>query len=764
MPLATLLLLMAPPAQEGANPQLEPLVAEAEAEAAAPARIFALADAVHPADEESWVEQLRERLQDASPKASLLLARLLANADSAEGVPALAVLVNGADQELAMAALATLALPAFRVDPAAQGFLGDWLTGREAGADPQRYAEACRVLYEIGDSARRRAARRYLAAQLTSSAPEARTAAALALARTGDMDDTAVAEELERLSRGSGAEAALAQALLEQHDAEERWKAKLEELDRALAEKDEAMTGKATSPGDLRIVANVRDLVKALHMEAGQFQDEELVEAAANGLLQRLDPHSDYMSGKQLKEFMFDIHPEYGGIGAYVNTIDGLFTIVRPIYSGPAYRLGLRSDDKVLEVDGWSTIDQPTDAIIKRLKGPPGTEVKVRIARRGWSEPQEFAIVREQVRIPTMYSEILPGGVLYVELQQFDDDAGPQIRKAIDDARGAGQLRGVVLDLRNNSGGLLSQAVEVCELFLPKDSLIVSTRTKASKEERYHTEREPVIPADLPLVILLNKFSASASEIVSGALAVYDRATLVGERSHGKGSVQNLIPLRSLPDEPFEDLNRDGLWEEGEPYKDTNGSGLYEFGPRVKLTIAYYYLPDGSSIHTQRDHEGRVTDPGGVQPDMTVAWDPIDPYLIQEIEHYLDPKDRFREYAQQIYLDDPLLAVALAEFDGRDSTRYPGFEEFYADLDTRLSSDEVRRWVRTRLRAVVSDARGKVFPGDGLFQGDFVEDLQLQQAIRQVLEHAGVAAEQYPAEYAGLAKTGAVAADAPREG
>src|SRR5262249_44156226 len=149
------------------------------------------------------------------------------------------------------------------------------------------------------------------------------------------------------------------------------------------------------------------------------YTREELVAAAARGMLNILDPHSTFFTGDEYKRFAFDINPEYAGIGAFVRTINNLFTIVRPIYSGPAYAAGLRSQDKVLAVDGWETRGHSEDEIIKRLKGKPGTTVKVKIARQGWPEPRDFSIQREVIQVPVLQSELLPKGIGYVELTSF---------------------------------------------------------------------------------------------------------------------------------------------------------------------------------------------------------------------------------------------------------------------------------------------------------------------------------------------------------
>ncbi len=745
-----LLPLLLPALQEPAAGDLDDLLARART--ATPAAVLALADTAgtpESLDEEAWRGVLRERLAGAGGRELLLLGRLLADLDDPGAGALLVGLVEGGDPDLARAALATLELPAFTLDDPVQAALGDLLASWTAEEHPALYAEVARVLHGIGDNARRRAARRYLLAALSSLEPAPRAAAALALARIGETSRTEVLEELETLAQGAGPDADLARVLLERARSEERLRGKVEQLAEELQRLAEEDAGEARGPGDLRILEEIRARIKFAHMEGREFNDEELVAAAADGMLQRLDPHSNFLTGTEFSEFMFDLDPEYGGIGAFVNTVNGLFTIVRPIYSGPAFEAGLRSGDAILEVDGWSTFNQPQDEIIKRLKGKPGTKVLLKVARRGWDEPHDIEIVRRRIEVPVVQSEILPGQVLYLELVHFSSHCGDRLREAIAEAGGPEAIRGIVLDLRNNPGGLLDEAVDVCDVFLPPGKLVVTTRARPrlGGSREFRTRRPAAVPAELPVAVLINHFSASGSEIVAGALDIHDRAVVVGQRSHGKGSVQNLVPLSSVRDEPFEDENDNGFWDSWEKYVDRNGNGRYDYGPRIKLTTAYYYLPDGSTIHNLRDHEGRVVRWGGVQPqpEFRVPFPGVESRYVPELDRLMG-EQRFREYARTVLEADREKALALAVYDGRDPLAYPGWEEFYASLDTWLPPDEVRRWVRRNLRILVSDARGRVFAGNGWF-GDFVEDPQLLAALREVLRRAGVDFATIP-EYA----------------
>jgi C-terminal peptidase prc len=753
--LPTLLLLFAQEPTDTLGPLLQ------EAALATPSAVLRLADRSELLFEDGWQDAAVARLAEADPPAQLLIARMLTQSGDLRGREALLGLLKGKRSEQ-LAALATLRLGTFDSDEAALAGIVEMIGDLVPEDDAVLYCEACLTLAKAGDGANRRAAMRYLQRTRESVDEETQRQGALALGRTGAVLNTDTLELLEEMANGFGPEAAVAAALLDQQDQRERFRAKLEAIERVRIEREEAEGDEnLMTSEDIEMLEAILRMVQSDHMEGEKFNREELIAAAAGGLLKAVDPYSTYFTGKEYSEFWFDLNPEYGGIGAYVRTTDGMFTIVRPIYSGPAFEAGLLSGDRVISVDGWSTSEQPDDEIIKRLKGPPGTTVLLEIFRDGWSEPREFELGRRKIELPVLQSELLPDGVLYLELVSFTVDCGPLVAQAIREAQQQGELRGVVLDLRNNPGGSLDQAVAICDIFLDKDQLVVTTRARIGEVERHVTRTPALVDESIPLTVLVNEYSASASEIVAGALSVHGRATTIGSRTHGKGSVQVLRRLPGLPDERYIDGNRNRIKDEWEEYEDRNGNGEYDFGPKVKLTIAYYYLPDGSTIHTQRDHEGRVTQKGGVQPDETVEFWRYEPIVLRELDRLLG-KGMFRDYADQLISDDLELATSLAEFDGRDLSRYPAWGEFYASLETFLDEDVVRQWVRRALRASeqVSDARGSLFPGGG-FRGDYQEDPQLEAAIRRIMQKAGVEtlASQYQAAFGTEGET-AVAGEA----
>jgi C-terminal peptidase prc len=461
-----------------------------------------------------------------------------------------------------------------------------------------------------------------------------------------------------------------------------------------------------------------------------------------NGLLQRLDRHSTYMTPDEFKSFSQDLlNPEYGGIGAYVGNDpeDELFTITRPIYSGPAYRAGLKSGDKIVRIGDWPTLGKETDEIIKRLKGKPGTDVKLYIWQSGMdgglidrpTEDMAVHVTRERILIPPVQAEYLPGKIGLIELTTFSRDCSQLMRDELEEMMEMG-LEGVVLDLRRNLGGLLTEARDVVDLFLEPGKLVVYTESRIEAPERLSTRRPALIPEDVPVVVLIDRFSASASEIVSGALQDHGRAQIVGQRSFGKGSVQNIFSLRGEKEDEFIDENRNRSFDEWETItKDHNGNGEFDFAPKVKMTISRYMLPSGRSIHRELDREGNLESPGGVSPDIEAEprkW----PQWKREEFLRLTNERAVRKWADEKYPEHKELFVELARSDKHDPNLYPGFEEFYTGLDTVLPRNDVRFLMRNEVRRRVQDDRGAAFPA-----GDYGEDPMLQEGIRSLFDQKG---------------------------
>ena len=355
-----------------------------------------------------------------------------------------------------------------------------------------------------------------------------------------------------------------------------------------------------------------------------------------------------------------------------------------------------------------------------------------------------MTIVRKEVHVPAVNWTMLPGDVGYLELVNFSANVASELETALKDVMSKGAV-GIVLDVRNNTGGFLTQAREVVEKFVEGKKLVVFTQGPSEKKKEYFTRNNAI--CKLPLAVLTNPFSASASEITAGALQDHKRALIIGERTYGKGTVQNMMPLASEPGERFEDLNDDGAWQEGEPFEDRNGNKKFDVGAHIKLTVAKYYLPSGRCPHREFDKNGKIVDPSwGVIPDKKLDLldnKPEDAWKNAAVFALLK-KGVFRDYVKTHMSANPELFRQLAEGDDGDTSKYPEFDAFYQGLDTKLTKDDVRKWLRYEVRDRVSDLRKAVYPGSRAL-GDPQEDAQLQEAVRQVLKQAGKSILDVPA-------------------
>jgi carboxyl-terminal processing protease len=596
--------------------------------------------------------------------------------------------------------------------------------------------EAALALWGIGTNSQRGVAKTVLEQFLQSSDRELQQRGALALAEINT--EGGPAWQILREIRDQPTDFGRRANLFIQREEQRR------EFDRALNDllKKRGPESRDAEGGDddYKVLDELRHRIRIQHIHGADLSDAEMVEYAAKGMLQGLDRHSTYFTSQEFQKFYFDLNREYGGIGAFVNfDQDGDFSIVRPIYSGPAYEAGLRSGDKILEVDGWETGGHTTEEIIKKLKGRPDSDVVLKFFRPGFQEAQEISITRRQISVPAVNWAMVPGEIGYIELINFSANISQELQVALADlvSRGA---KGVVLDVRNNTGGFLRQARDVVEQFVEGKQLVVYTEGPNEPRRSYSTsERRRRKACDLPLAVLTNRLSASASEITAGAFQDLGRATIIGKRSFGKGSVQNLFPLQTSPEEPFEDLNGDRTWQEGEPFTDRNGNEIYDPGAHIKLTVAKYYLPSGRCPHREYDKEGRIADPDwGVKPDIELELlenKPEDAWKNSAVFAVLKT-GAIREYVREQMQENEALFRSLAEGDDGDPQKYPGFDAFYKELDTKLSEDDVRRWLRYEVRDQVSDLRGAVYPGNRAL-GDAQEDAQLQEAIRTLMQERG---------------------------
>ncbi|MEM1452622.1 MAG: S41 family peptidase [Planctomycetota bacterium] len=695
------------------------------------------------------------------PRTILFLATLRLTGDDVDYAlvaSSVTPVLSHADTDLARAATELLGGIAPDVsDRDVKGDAADALLGRaDSAAAPIDLRVAASVAAtRLGSGSQIAAARRILGSFLESSDPNLRAAGALGFAEIGSIQEVdGVEDELDRLSQLPGDQGRLARAYLDQLRQDRFYESRLRRMRRD--EGNRRLGSKL--PKDLDRIEKLISVIQEYHLEGDQVDRDELVEAAMQGMLQRLDRHSSYFSPKSYEKFEQDLEAEYGGIGAYVQNDpnDNLFTITRPIYSGPAYEAGLGTDDKIVRIDDWPTVGEAADDIIKRLKGKPGTDVRLYVWRRGMdanlidrpTDDMVTVVKRAQISIPSVHSQLLPGNIGLVELQTFSRNAAQDVYNAIQELTkesGQERLSGIVLDLRNNTGGLLTQAREVADLFLPEGAIVVKTESRFREGTVYKTRARAYVDEDIPVAVLINRFSASASEIVSGALQDLGRATLVGQRSFGKGSVQSLLRMPEESDDLYSDENRNGRRDNWEPItRDFDGDGEFDYAPRIKLTIERYLLPLGRSIHRELDEEGNIVSPGGVSPDQEVNPKRRETWRLVEMRRIQDTR-KLREWVSEQFEKDPETFERLAFCDFGDPEAYPGFDELYASLDTNLIKEDVRFLLRIDVRRRVQDVRGSAFP-----LGDFSEDLQLQAAIEDVLTKSNVdrsSIEEYAATF-----------------
>ena len=356
----------------------------------------------------------------------------------------------------------------------------------------------------------------------------------------------------------------------------------------AEANKDKAVS---TLPVDeLRAFTEVFGKIKSDYVEP--VEDKKLINEAINGMLNGLDPHSAYLDQDAFKDLQVSTQGEFGGLGIEVGMEDGFVKVISPIEDTPAYQAGVKSGDLIIKLDDTPVKGLTLNEAVKRMRGKPNTKITLTILRKGETKPVVLTLTRAVIQVKSVKNKLLESGYGYIRITQFQDHTGEDLVKAIDSLgkQNKEALKGLVLDLRNDPGGLLNGAVAVSTAFLPKDALVVYTdgrtedakmRLTANKENYLRTSQAdylkglPAWTKTVPMIVLVNSGSASASEIVAGALKDHKRAIIMGTQTFGKGSVQTILPLGN--------------------------------GTAIKLTTARYYTPNGNSIQAK-----------GITPDIVV--------------------------------------------------------------------------------------------------------------------------------------------------
>lgn len=379
-----------------------------------------------------------------------------------------------------------------------------------------------------------------------------------------------------------------------------------------------------SSDKDFNLIKSL-DVFYSLFRELNLFyvdetDPEDLIETGINSMLESLDPYTVYIPESDMDDFNFMTTGKYGGIGALIRQSEEYAIISEPYEGSPAAKSGLRAGDVIISVDGFNTKGKSLSEVSEKLKGSPGTNVVIQIRKPGREKSEKVVIEREQIHIDNVsYSGLLENNTAYIRLSNFTFGAGEEVKNALVELKKQGADK-LILDLRSNPGGLLIEAVRICNLFIPKDELIVSTKGKVKEWDQNYTTSLEAVDTEIPLVVLVNRASASASEIVAGAIQDLDRGIVFGQRTFGKGLVQTTRKLK--------------------------------YNTQLKVTTAKYYIPSGRCIqaldYSHRNEDGsvghipdsliseyktrngrKVYDGGGIQPDIADTAEFISQFAVQ---------------------------------------------------------------------------------------------------------------------------------------
>lgn len=418
-----------------------------------------------------------------------------------------------------------------------------------------------------------------------------------------------------------------------------------------------------------------------------ETQPGNLMEEGINGMLESLDPYTTFIPESDIEDYRFMTTGQYGGIGALIRKKDSLVVVAEPYEDFPAMKAGLLAGDIILEVNGKSTEGKSTSDVSAILKGQPQTEVKVKVKRYGQEKPFDVTIMREEIQIKSVpYSGMLNDEVGYLNLSSFTDNCSKEVKDAVEELKEKGMTK-LVLDLRGNPGGLLNEAVALSNLFVPKGELIVSTKGKVKEWNKDYKAMQAPLDKDMPLIILVNSGSASASEIVSGVMQDLDRAVIIGQRSYGKGLVQTTRPL--------------------------------SYNSQLKVTTAKYYIPSGRCIqaldYSHRNEDGSVGkvpdslisvfqtkagrlvyDGGGINPDIEV-----EPIKLSDVAFNLGIKMLYFDFATEYYFNHPEIGP-IKDFKVDDAL-YAEFEKWLETKDFDYTTDSER--VLEKLKEVAEEEK-----------------------------------------------------------
>lgn len=521
---------------------------------------------------------------------------------------------------------------------------------------------------------------------------------------------------------------------------------------------------------DFGLGRNMEIVVNMMRVLAQKYVDpidpDRLMEGAAAGMVRDLDPYTEFFSEEGSQDFEFLTTGKYGGVGSLIRQKDDYVRIAQPYAGSPADRAGLCIGDRILAIDGKDAAGFTTEQVSRALKGEPGSKVRVKV-RTLYGEEREVVLTRERIAIPGVpYAGWLADGVGYIRHSDFTEGCGEEMRRAIDRLRAEGELRGLVLDYRSNGGGIMQEAVKILSFFLPRDTEVLTTRGRAADSHRsYRTAAEPLLP-DVPLAVLVDGNTASASEIVAGALQDLDRAVVIGRRSYGKGLVQSPEPLG--------------------------------YNTMVKLTTAKYYIPSGRCIQAvdySRSQEGsvrevpdslvsefatragrKVYDGGGIMPDIRTEREWVsrfaatlyalgfiedfgDEYMQRHRDEQIDIRTfalsdeeyeafkRFMQDKEVPYESDTRRALKLLE-EAAEKDRFAELKDRFAQMEAALEDDtasNLETYRREVVEAIENDIVLRHAYAAGLIARSLVDDREAARAVevlRDSAEYARITREQ----------------------
>jgi len=445
------------------------------------------------------------------------------------------------------------------------------------------------------------------------------------------------------------------------------------------------------------------------------LSDEELIKAAIQGMLGSTDPHTNYFTAEEFKDFTTSTKGAFGGLGIQIDKIGDYITVVSPIEGTPAYRMGITAGDKIIKVNGESVVGFSTEESIKRMRGDVGTHVEITIGRPGVAEPLVFDIIRETIKIKSVpYSFKMSNGTGYLRITQFNENTVTELRSALTNLEAEG-IAGLIIDLRFNPGGLLDQAVDTVNEFIGQNRLVVETKGRTENKQLY--TRYVTKERNYPIIVLVNEASASASEIFAGSLQDWDKGLVMGKNTFGKGSVQQLIPL-------------------------SNGNG-------VKITTSYYYIKSGRCIHkmsndkllkgqqlseddlkkeTDKNHKQifytsnnrKVYGGGGIQPDIIAESD-----FLTQFGAELRRKNVFFNFAVEYLVDHnhQMDSFEITDKIYNDFLAYTTKQDIkYTQTDLDSTSVYIRNTIKSELvRKLQGDSEA--------YKVTISQDKQLMQAL-----------------------------------